>query len=343
MSNDYNATVAKIRAIYGRKVTDKDYDDLINLTTVSDAAEYLKKNTHYSEILSTVDINATHRGMLEDLLRKQEFETYLKITRFEGLARQEFYNYMFLRSEVEEVLNCIMYINAKSDTQISKMQIYYNPYTPIDYLELAKVRTFPDLLVLLKKTPYYNVLFDVKPNANGLVDFSDCEVRMRTYYLNRVLESIKFRKDDGEMLRFLITTDIDLVNVINSYRLTAFFGENEKTIEKDMLPFSGRLSKTKLMDIYSAPTAEEFLSRFSKTYYGRQMAEKGIDLSDLELGIQKLRYTFNKTALRRSESAPLSVYSFMYLRHVEVMNLITIIEAIRYKLPAAQIRSLLIN
>lgn len=342
MSAHYNATVTKIRAIYGKRISDKDYQELINLSNVSEITDYLKRNTHYCDILSTVDTNTLHRGMLENLLRKKEFETYLKITKFEGLAKNEFYNYIFLRSEVDEVLNCIRMINAKSEKQIETMQIYYNPYTPIDFLELAKMRTFPDLLVLLKKTPYYNVLSGIVPNEKGKVDYLKCETKMRTYYLHRLLESVGGKKDDSETLKFLIMSDIDLINVINSYRQTAFFGESEDVIVEDMLPFSGRLSPAKLEEIYSAPTADEFLNRFAKTYYGRQMIDKGLDVKDLEYSVQKLRYKYTKAALTKSESAPLSVYAFMYLRHIEVVNLITIIEAIRYKIPTAQIQSLLI-
>lgn len=339
MPDKYNATIAKIRTIYGRRITKNDYDELVSMPTVNDAAEYLKRKTYYSEILSTVDTNTIHRGFLENLLRKSEFETYLKIIKFEGLGKQEFYNYIFIRSEIDEILSCIRGINAKSDQQIHKTQIYYNPYTPLDFLELAKMRTFPDLLKLLRKTPYYGALFDIVPDKNGIVDFSRCEVRMRTYYYNRLLSSIKSHNNEDNMLRFLIKSDIDLINIINSYRLTAFFNENEDVIKSDMLPFSGRLSATKIKDIYSAPTAEEFLKRFSMTYYGKQIIDAGWDIKDIELCLQRLRYKYVKQALRRSDSAPLSVYAFMYLRHLEVKNLISIIEAIRYKLPVSQIES----
>ncbi len=341
MAVKYNATVAKIRTIHGRRISDKDYQELINMTSVNEVGEYLKQHTHYSGILSNVDINAVHRGMLEDFLRKDMFETYLRITKFEGLATQEFYNYMFLRSEVTEILNCIRSINSGSNQFIDKVEIYYNPYTPVDYVELAKVKSFPEMMELLRKTPYYHVLFGITPDAEGRVDFSRCEYKMRTYFLTRLLESIKFGKED-ETLKFLINADTDLINVINSYRLTAYFNEDENTIKNDMLPFSGRLSPAKLKEIYSATSTEEFMLRFAKTYYGRQMTELGLDVKDLEYCIQKLRYIQTKRAFSKSESAPLSVYAFMTLRGIEVHNLITIIEAIRYKLPANQIESLIV-
>jgi V/A-type H+-transporting ATPase subunit C len=328
--------------MYGNRVTKGDYKSLIGLTSVGEATDYLKRNTHYGGILEKVDANSVYRGLLESFLRKDEFETYLKIISFEHLGRQEFFNYLFLRSEIDEILNCIRYINAKSDEHIQKMKIFYNPYSHIDFIELARVRTFQGLLKLLDKTPYHGVLSAVKEDDSGNVDFSRCEVSLRTYYYKRLLQSVDFPGEASDRLKFLIKSDIDLINVTNAYRLTAFFNEEKDVIKRDMLPFYGRLSSEKLSEIYEAGDADEFIARFSKTYYGLQMSERGLDLENIESSARKLRYRYAKLALKRSMSAPLSVYAFMYLRHIEVMNIITIAEAVKYKLPAEQIERLII-
>ena len=39
----YNATVAKIRAMYGKRITPQDYTELVSRRSVADIAEYLKK------------------------------------------------------------------------------------------------------------------------------------------------------------------------------------------------------------------------------------------------------------------------------------------------------------
>ena len=60
---NYNATVAKIMAIYGKRLTPQDYSELMSRQSVAEAAEYLKKNTHYSDMLSSIDTNTIHRKM----------------------------------------------------------------------------------------------------------------------------------------------------------------------------------------------------------------------------------------------------------------------------------------
>ncbi len=339
---NYNATVAKIMAIYGKRLTSQDYIELMNKQSVSEAAEYLKRNTHYSDLLSSIDINTIHRGMLENLLRRSIFDTYMRITGFEHISKQEFYNYKILQIEIDEILRCIRFINAGSEKLISDIPIYLQQLISFDLIELARVTDFKELLVFLKKTPYDDVLKTVKTDADGKVDVTECETVLRTYYIERLKRSLNFKKSDVEQFISFLETDIDLINVINSYRLTAFFDASADDIEKDMLPVGGRLSPAKKREIYSAINSEEFIKRFSKTIYGRQMIANGYDINDLERSANKLRYKYAKMMLKRSQSAPLSVYSFIFLLEIEVKNIISIIEGIRYGVEPSKIAPLII-
>lgn len=342
MLRNYNATVAKIMAIYGKRIKPQDYTEMMNKQNVSEVADYLKRNTHYNELLSSIDTNTIHRGMLENLLRRSVFETYMRITGFEHISRQEFYNYKILQTEIDEILRCIRFINAKSQKLITDVPIYINHLTSFDLLELAKITDFKELLAFLKKTPYYDVLKTVHLNSEGLVDVTKCETLLRSYYIKRLKDSLHFKKSDVEQFVMFLDSDIDFINIINAYRLTAFFDATEEEIEKDMLPFYGKLSEAKQKEIYSAPNSEEFIKRFSKTYYGKQMIENGYDINSLEQSAQRMRYKYAKLMLKRSSSAPVSVYSFIFLLEIEVQNLISIIEGIRYGIEVSKIASLII-
>ena len=46
MQKNYNATVAKIMAIYGKRLKPQDYTEMMNRHNVSEVADYLKKNTY---------------------------------------------------------------------------------------------------------------------------------------------------------------------------------------------------------------------------------------------------------------------------------------------------------
>lgn len=342
MKRNYNATIAKIMAIYGKRITPYDYSELMNKKSVADIAEYLKKNTYYSNLLSSVDTRTIHRGTLENMLKRSIFEKYIKITSFENISKQEFYNYKIIQTEIDEILRCIRHINAKSDKLIADIPIYMNELTSFDLIELAKVSNFESLLDFLKKTPYYDVLRQIDVDKNGRVDVTRCETVLRTYYITRLKKSLDFNPNDVKQFTVMLESDIDLINIINAYRLKTFFDESEDTIEKDMLPFYGHISLQKQFDIYSAPTSEEFINRFAKSCYGKQMLQHNYSINDLEQSVQRLRYHNVKRMLKLSVSAPLSVYAFMFLLEIEVKNLISIIEGIRYGVEPNRIASLII-
>ncbi len=329
-------------AIYGKRLTSDDYLELINKRNVAEVAEYLKKNTYYNTLLDSVDTHTIHRGMLENLLKRSVYEKYLKITGFENISNEEFYNYKIIQTEIDEILRCIRHINANSDKLIQDIPIYMNEHTSFDLIELAQVKTFSELIEFLDKTPYSDVLTEIQIDNLGKIDVTKCETLLRTYYINRIKNSLNFKKNVNEQFIRHLQTDIDLINVINAYRLTTFFEEDIDTIENDMLPFYGRLSASRQHTIFGAPNAAEFINRFSKTYYGKQMIEYNYNINELELSTQRLRHKYTKLMLKRSNSTPLSVYAFTFLMEIEVQNIISIIEGIRYNIDASRIKSLII-
>ena len=342
VNRSHNATVAKIRAMYGNRLKQADYDELVNKSSVAEIAEYLKKNTHYGKMLSSIDTVNIHRGFLEDLLKRYNFEMYLRIIDFEKLGNIEFYNFRIISGEINIIIDCLRHINAKSAGQIENLPIYINKYTCFDLIEIAKVRSFDELLVFLKRTPYYDVLKNTAADSSGRVDLSACEMKLRNYYIGRLEKTVSgYKKSEADKIYSMIFTEIDLINLINAYRMTAFFGADDNEIEKNMLHFYGRLSEKKQREIYSATDKDEYVRRFAKTIYGRQISDSGHDLNDLEQNANLLRFKYAKMALKSSQTAPVSVYSFTYLMTVELQNLISIIEGVRYGVAPKQIQSLI--
>ena len=78
-----NAILAKARAMYGNRLTRKNYADLLQCRTVADVAAYLKMHTNYKDVLASLNENDIHRGQLEIVLRKKIFRDFEKLARYE--------------------------------------------------------------------------------------------------------------------------------------------------------------------------------------------------------------------------------------------------------------------
>lgn len=343
-----NATVAKLHAIYGKRLKADDYTALMNCTSVAEAADYLKHNTYYSRILEGVDTDNIHRGNLENILRRGFYENYFRILSFEKIGGDEFYNFITVKTEIEEILICISHINAGTDDHINTLPIYMNRFTCFDLMELAHVRSFSELLSLTEKTPYHDILKGFAPapksdGSDGIIDYARCELALRTYYTRRLAASAEgFGDETGKKLRSFIGTQTDMINIINAYRMTRYFHADEKDIKSRMIPVYLKLPEKRLDELFGAADEKEFMERFSGSYYGRLIADEGIEIKDLEMALFRLRYVQTKRAFGSASTAAVCFYTFQNLLEIELNNIIRIIEGIRYSLPVKEISELLI-
>lgn len=338
-----NATVAKARAMYGKRLKEADYRELSLKKSVAETAEYLKKHTHYSSSLAGVDTVSIHRGFLEQVLRRHHFEEYLRICRFQSLDKQPFYNYMIVWSEIREIMRVILHINAGSNEDyIAYLPSYLMEKASFSLIELAKCRSFKDILSVLKGTDYFSVLKDIPPLENGSINVTLCEVRLRSSYLKNQLAQVKkhFKGKSADVLKSQIEMQTDLINIINAYRMKVYFGAGGETIRQNMLDISCHISKSKMAQLYNCSGEDEFIKIFSSTIYGRQLSLS--EGEDFEMSVQKLRSISAKRSLMFSQDAGVSIYSLQFLLETELENIIKIVEGIRYARSPEYIQSQLI-
>ena len=337
------ATVAKIHALYGKMLSEANFRELMNKQTVGDVAAYLKKNTRYRSVLSTIDVNTIHRGHLEDLIRRCNFDVYVRLCKFQQLNKKDFFNYLIIQEEIDQILSCILHINAgNSEEYISALPSYLIKHSSFDMLELAKAHSFQDILKAVKSTSYFKVLYEIKPDKGERIDYVECELRLRKYFYEKMFEIIDhdFMGNVSKTLKADIKSQIDLINFINSYRYKFYFDASPEAVRKSMLPFFGRIAKKKMFSFYEAKNREEMLDWFSKTSYAKRLDRIDPDL--VEHSFYLIRHKNAKSALKRATSAPVALFSFMYLCEIETMNLINIVEGIRYNVSSAYIERLLI-
>jgi V/A-type H+-transporting ATPase subunit C len=106
------ALTAKLHSMYGRRLTQQNYRELVRKQTVNEAASYIKQQTAYGQLLRDVNENLIHRGQLENILRRDLFDEYLKIFHYVSRDEFNFYRFLVTKMEINEVLSCIRLLNA---------------------------------------------------------------------------------------------------------------------------------------------------------------------------------------------------------------------------------------
>ncbi len=343
----YNATVAKARTLYGKRLKEDDYRELLKKTTIPEIAEYLKRNTHFSECLSNIDTNSVHRGYLEDILNRETFNEYVRLCNFQKLNEISFFNYRYINSEITVILRCITYINAGTTEKfIDTISPYLAKHSSFDMMRLGEVRTYNDLLDTLRKTPYYDIIKDQKPDSNGNYDCTEIDILLKTYYVNWVKDAVNrdfsgsVRKDMLEITSALY----ELSNIYNAFRYKAFSSADYEEISHILFPVPSKMTKFKLSELMNTETAEQYLEVLKTTGYGRRMNEENSEISRATIShdIETLKNKLAKSYLRKTTNAAVSIYTILFLLTTEVKNIVTIIEGIRYGVPVQSIEELLV-
>ena len=105
--NSNPAVTAKVRAMYGRRISDEQYDELMKRRSVSEIAGYLKSNTHFSAALANINESNIHRGQLEDVLRREVFNSYSRLYRYTNVRGENLFHYVIMEEEIGEILRMV--------------------------------------------------------------------------------------------------------------------------------------------------------------------------------------------------------------------------------------------
>jgi V/A-type H+-transporting ATPase subunit C len=227
-----------------------------------------------------------------------------------------------------------MHLNAGvPEDYISHLPAYLLKNASFDMMQLARIKDYNQLLGALHGTPYYDVLVNI-PSVAGQVDFNRCENALRSFYTDRIVSLVhqEFEGTEKSALLDLINAQTDLINVINIYRMIHYFKMSPENIKKHVLPIKGRLSERVKQSMIEAPDSDAFRKILSTTSYGSQLISKDERFRTIlfEQKISQLRIDMTKRALMFSRSAAVSLYAILYILEVEIKNIITIVEGVRY-------------
>lgn len=336
-----NATVAKIRSIYGSMLTAEDFHEMVSKRSVAEIADYLAATKRFSRALRDIDVNTVHRGYLESRLVRSTFETYIRLTAFQGLDRKPFYDFLIKKYECRQLISLVNAVNnGLNDSFIATLPSYMFKRRRINLISLAKYTDIPSLTSALKGTEYYKVFRSFKLSEDGKADITDAEIKLRINYFTNLLKSVdeSFFGSERDEMEMIIKREVDIINMINAYRMKAYFGYTPDEIMKSSLPFT-QCGRSAMNRVFNSEDPQSMLSEIRKSTYGRMMTD---DEDSIETGMSRRALDYMRRTLVSSTSTPAALYSFMYICEEELKNIVRIIEGVRYDVEPAMIDKLLV-
>lgn len=337
-----NAVLSKARAMYGKRLTEKDYTDLLLCKSVSEVASYIKTKTHYSSLLTDINETTIHRGQLETIIRKKSFMDLSALCRYEITVGDDFANYILYRTEIEQIMRYTTLMGAgRSDEYLYEIPDYLEHHTKVNFSLLRRASSFEDILNALEKTKYKKIVEPFKPQNNKPINYAAMENALYASMYSEIFNIINSKtkgtekKQLSEFFNFLV----DYSNFIKIYRLKCINNCSYKDIKDYILPF-GSLSNKHLENLCNTESANMCLAYIRKTYLGKSLSK--IEYNNLSDSDKKLRYIYCSKNMKFSIYPTVVMLSYIMLLDIEISNIIIITEGVRYQLPSDKIAEMLI-
>ena len=342
-SQSSNAILAKARAMYGKCLKDTDYQNLIDCKTVAEIAAYLKQRTNYASVMSGLNETEIHRGQLEPVLRQNIYFDVFALSRYALEDTLAFSDFIIAKMEIEQIIRCLMLVNiGKPETYVYSMPLSLDKFSKISLKALASVRSYDDIMSAMKGTWYYQVMLGFRPKDNSKINITELEIALENKNYAKVIETMAEGKNKGDRkeLRDIFSAMLDFENMSRIIRLKKYYHFTQEQIVPLLIPY-GRLSKKILSDLCSAESVSEIFELSRTTYLGRLMSK--LQYNDPTQMTDAMIYNYCRHHLRLSPNPTIVMISYVYLREIELKNIINLIEATRYNIPADEKSRLLIK
>lgn len=333
-----NVISAKVRAMYGKRITSQDYNNLMACATVTDVAVYLKNNTHYSSELAGVNELDINRNQLENIIRKKLFHELEMLCRYEISTGNSLAEYTIVRTEIEQLIHSLMYLASGNPYgYIYSLPMFFNKRTKIDLMGLTSIKNYDDFLNVLKNSPYAEILAKHKPPKGQVLDLSAIEKTLYDYLYGKFFDALKKNtsKKVRDELSEILNSYIDYSNFVRIARLK----RNNSKVKSAVLNY-GTVKAKYIDEMCKAKDEKQVFSIMENTNRGKKL--KKIDFNYVDELPDRMLYDKCRNSIRFSVHPSVIMLSYIFLLQIEIQNLTTIIEGVRYNVHKSEIENLLI-
>ncbi len=343
MSNTSFAVLTKARSKFGKRLTEKDYTSLLACQSVAEVMSYLKSYTHYSASLRDINERDVHRGRLEALLRQNLFYEFDTLCRYDSSISSGFSQYVVETIEVEQIIRFLILLNSNSTEKfIYQFPAYFTKHTDIDINRLANAKNYDEFLSVLSNSKYYDILKNFSPDEMGRIHISNLENKLYEFVFSNLLKTINKTtkgQEKNELISFFYT--INDYNIFSRIlRLKKYYNLSPDAIKENLILNFSDINPKAIDMMCRAESSAEVFSIMQSTHNGRLIDKIGyVYASDIS---PRVKYRLARKNMHFSNNPSVVMISYMFVSETELMNVISLIEGIRYKLDTKIIQSMLI-
>lgn len=328
--NDYSAVAAKIRAMYGKQLTLKDYEELLSKGSVAEMCNCLKNDTAYISVFSDVNPIDMHRELIEHRLSMEAEDEYARIYSFLDSSQQSVLDFWHYRSEIRFLKGCLMNVFSHDSVpyQDPEKASFITERTKININICKNAENLENFCEGTIGTPYYEIF---RRAAAAGADFFTVAMTLDGFYFKKLFDKARAVLPENEIkaLEKLIGSKCDMLNIMWIYRGKKYFKMDPELIYTYIIPVRYKLTEEMIKNLVKAENPESIPSLLSESIYSELFYKAG-DGFFAEENYRRILYKNAKTFFRREPDSMAAIFAYLYLKRFEVLNITCAIEGVRY-------------
>lgn len=336
----YSGLATKIKAMRGRLLSREELLRLTEYESVEEMISFLREYGSYTAVFADRE-EVAHRGQVEAIIGNSLYKDYGRIYRFAGRGQRQALEQVFMRYEVNELKYCLERVMQRGmGKEDRKPEPFFAAHAAFETAALYGAGSVQELLQALGGTRYAGLLERIWSESGG--DYGRCAIQLDIGYYRMAwkrLENISDRRT-REICTRILGTEIDWQNIMWMYRFKQFYGSSPADIASELIPVTWRLRKAELAGMLAAEQPQDFMRIVEGTAYFTER-DAPVKLGDEISYRAVMEATYRKICGRYPMSiAP--VMKYLYDKEREIDMLTTILEGVRYRIPAKEIQELVL-
>lgn len=328
----YSGIVTKVHAMQAKLLTDKDFETITSLQSVSDIVSYLREKPAYSDYLSVLNEDMVHRGNIEKLLIQSFYGDFSRLYKFAGLHQKQFLKLYLKHHEADLINYClrIVFNHYEVPFDLDYKKEFFDRFTQLSIDRLITSKNIEELVDNLQGSEYYAPLRMLR-DAQSATLF-DYDLALDLHVFSTVWKKRKRVLKDKELEIYTrdCGTNIDLLNMQWIYRAKKYYNMEVPDIYSLIIPIHYRIKSDMLKEMVEAPSLAEFINVAKRTPYGRKYDfEQDSTLEDM---YNECTYHLHLADRRSNPNSIAVVSTYLFFKEREIQKLTTMLECVRYRL-----------
>jgi V/A-type H+-transporting ATPase subunit C len=346
---DYGYVNARIRGMKSRLLDQHTLEDMIFQPDLDSLISTLEKTPYKEDI---IEAKVLCQGVLciEYALRKNFTRTFRKILDFVKKSDAERYIRIFLhRWDIQNIKTILRGKNIHvTNEEILDCLV---PAGELDEVTLTELVRQPDIRAVIDLLATWGIVY-ARPLTEKFPEYSEkgdlalLECALDKYYFSEALETVKTASYNNMLIRDILTTEIDVVNIKTILRMVRDHVDSTES-QEFLIPGGKELPLKILHQFITLHSVDEVIKKLEQTPY-RFLA----DVPEIAIKTQKisvLEKQLEKYLIRKGVNAflgdPLSVASvigYFWAKYNEITNIRIISRCKTVDLPGEQLKEELV-